>query len=61
MVINKRGLRILIRIILGSWIQIWIRVKSSIRIRIEVKIQSIRGTKQSRGGLEAQNEALEGL
>jgi hypothetical protein len=50
---TQPGLRIRIRIIFGSWIQISIRVKSWIRIRTRnnVKIKSFRGSKQGRGGL----------
>jgi hypothetical protein len=48
---KKRGLRIRIRIIFGSWIRIRIRVKSWIRIHIKVKIQKLKRLK---------NRAVEG-
>jgi hypothetical protein len=52
---NKAKFRVWIRMALhffGSWARIHIRVKSLIRIRIEVKIENFffRGSKWSRGG-----------
>jgi hypothetical protein len=48
------GLQIQIRISItfGGWIRIRIRVKSWIRIHVKVKFRSLRGSKQSHGGLK---------